>query len=153
MRNALLVVSGVSIGLVGALFAGATREAGLRAAEAQAGPSGGTGASGPTFVVSTGGATPNQNDLCWITQTEKAKNRQGQEYERMTLTLYKASNNGTSFDLVDTRDITYDAKVAQLNLPGHNGKLTPKEMKKIYDEERRKEEEERQREASRPRNP
>ena len=153
MKNALLVVSGVAIGLLGALVALASNRNYVSPAEAQAGPSGGAGAGGPTLVVSTGGATPNQNDLCWITQTGKAKTRAGQEYDRITLTLYKASGNGASFDLVDTRDITYDATVAQLNLPGHNAKISPREMKKIHDEELRREEEERQREANRPRNP
>ena len=113
MKQALFVLSGVAIGLLSALVAvGCCTSQILPQADAQAGPAGGNGAAAPVVIVATGGATPNTTDLCWGFRQEKGKNRAG-EYDRTTLSLYKAANNGTSFDLVDTRETTWDGKPAQ----------------------------------------
>ena len=141
MKQALFVMSGVAIGLLSAVVAlGCCRSEILPQAEAQAGPAGGAGAAGPVVIVATGGATPNTNDLCWVFRQEKGKNRAG-EYDRTTLSLYKAANNGTSFDLVDTRETTWDGKPVQLTIAGHNKSLSPAELKKAWEEEQRKEKE------------
>lgn len=143
MKQALFVISGVAIGLLVALAASASARAEfLPQADAQAGPAGGTGAAGPIVIVATGGATPNTNDLCWVFRQEKGKSRTG-EYDRTTLSLYKAANNGTSFDLVDTRETTWDGKPVQLNIGAHNKSISPAELKKAWEKEQR---EERQRE-------
>jgi hypothetical protein len=145
MKQALFVLSGVAIGLLSALVAvGCCASQILPQAEAQAGPAGGNGAAGPVVIVATGGATPNTNDLCWIFRQEKGKNRAG-EYDRTTLSLYKAANNGTSFDLVDTRETTWDGKPVQLNIAGHNKGVSPAELKKAWEKEQEQEREREQR--------
>ena len=150
MKQALFVMSGVAIGLLSALAAfGCSRSELLHQAEAQAGPAGGAGAGGPVVIVATGGATPNTNDLCWVFRTEKGKNRAG-EYDRTILSLYKAANNGTSFDLVDTRETTWDGKPVQLNIAGHNKGISPAALKQAWEKEQR-EEREREERAEQPR--
>ena len=149
MKQALFVLSGVAIGLLSALVAvGCCTSQILPQAEAQAGPAGGTGAAGPVVIVATGGATPNTNDLCWVFRQEKGKNRAG-EYDRTTLSLYKAANNGTSFDLVDTRETTWDGKPVQLSIGSHNKSLSPRELKAAWEKEQREEREREQRDAER----
>jgi hypothetical protein len=145
MKQALFVISGVAIGFLAALLA---RPDFLPQADAQAGPAGGTGAAGPVVIVATGGATPNTNDLCWVFRTEKGKSRTG-EYDRTTLSLYKAANNGTSFDLVDTRETTWDGKPVQLNVAGHSKGISPRELKQAWEKEQREEQEREQRERER----
>ena len=126
MKQALFVVSGVAIGLLAALVAVASTGPSslLPAANAQAASPDGAQAAG-NVIMGIGGATPNQNDLCWV--MVKGKNRQGED--RYSLSLYKANLNG-AFDLSDTSEITYDGKLVQLNLPSHNKDLAPKELKK-----------------------
>jgi hypothetical protein len=142
MKQALFVVSGVAIGLLAALVAVASsRTDFISRAEAQAGPGAGNGAGSPVTIVATGGATPNQNDLCWVLRQEKGKNARGQEYDRTSLSLYKAANNGTSFDLVDTRETTWDGKPVQLNIGSHNKNLSPKDLKNAWEKEQREEQE------------
>jgi hypothetical protein len=141
MKQALFVISGVAIGLLAALVATASaRSEFLPRADAQSGPGAGAGAGGPTVIVATGGATPNQNDLCWVFRQEKGKTRAG-EYDRTSLSLYKASNNGTSFDLVDTRETTWDGKPVQLSIAGHNKSLSPRDLKQAWEKEQREERE------------
>jgi hypothetical protein len=150
MKQALFVLSGVAIGLLSALVAvGCCKSEVLPQAEAQAGPAGGAGAGGPIIIVATGGATPNTNDLCWVFRQEKGKTRAG-EYDRTSLSLYKASNNGSSFDLVDTRETTWDNKPVQLNVSGHSKGISPADLKKAFETQQR---EEREREQREPRNP
>ena len=145
MKQALFVVSGVAIGLLAALVATAsTRTDIIPQADAQAGPAGGSGAGGPIVILATGGATPNQNDLCWVFRQDKGKIG-GAEYDRTSLSLYKAANNGTSFDLVDTRETTWDGKPVQLNVSGHNPKLSPRDLKKAWEQEQREQAERAQR--------
>src|SRR6185436_16088734 len=152
MKQALFVMSGVAIGLLSALVAfGCSRSEILPQAEAQAGPAGGAGAGGPVVILATGGATPNTNDLCWVFRQEKGKNRAG-EYDRTTLTLYKAANNGTSFDLVDTRETTWDGKPVQLSIGSHNKSLSPRQLKEAWEKEEREQRERDQREQQRPNN-
>jgi len=140
MKQALFVLSGVAIGLLSALVAlGCSKTDFLLQAEAQAGPAGGNGAGGPAVILATGGSTPNQNDLLWVFKQDKGKIR-GQEYDRTSVSLYKAANNGVSFDLVDTRETTWDGKPVQLNVAGHNKSLSPKELKKAWEQEQREQE-------------
>src|SRR6185436_5873243 len=106
---------------------------------AQAGPNGGNGTPGPNIIVATGGSAQNQNDLCWIIRQEKGKGPRGQEYDRTTLSLYKATNNGASFDLIDTRETTWDNKPVQLNTSGHNKNLSPRDLKQAWEKEQREE--------------
>jgi hypothetical protein len=139
MKQALFVLSGVAIGLLSALVAfGCCRTEFIGQAEAQAAPAA-NGAGGPAVILATGGSTPNQNDLLWVFRQDKGKIR-GQEYDRTSVSLYKASNNGVSFDLVDTRETTWDGKPVQLNVGGHNKSLSPKELKKAWEQEQREQE-------------
>jgi len=140
MKQALFVLTGVAIGLLSAFVAfGCCRTEFIGQAEAQAGPGAGNGAGGPAVILATGGATPNQNDLLWVFKQDKGKIR-GQEYDRSSVSLYKASNNGASFDLVDTRETTWDGKPVQLNVAGHNKSLSPKELKKAWEQEQAQQE-------------
>lgn len=146
MKQALLLVSGISIGLLASLvslLSGGTEL--LPRAEAQAAAPG-TAQAGGNLIMGIGGSGTNQNDLCWVLQKERVKNRAGQEVDRVSLTLYRVASNGSAFDLIDARDISYDGKLAQLNVPGHNKELAPATLKKKHDEELRREEEERARE-------
>jgi hypothetical protein len=137
MKQALFVMSGMAIGLLSAVVAlGCSKSEIVPRAEAQAGPAGGVGAGGPVVILATGGATPNTNDLVWVFRTDKGK-AGGAEYDKSSLSLYKAANNGTSFDLVDTREITWDGKPVQLNVAGHNKSISPRELKKAYENELR----------------
>jgi hypothetical protein len=150
MKQALFVLSGVAIGLLSALVAlGCCKSDFIGQAEAQAGPAGGNGAGGPAVILATGGATPNQNDLLWLYRQEKGKNAKGQEYDRFTLTLYKAGNQGTSFDLIDTREVTWDGKPVQLPIAGHAKGLSPAELKHAWEKEQKELEERLKREAER----
>jgi hypothetical protein len=149
MKQALFVMSGVAIGLLSALVAvGCCTSGILPQADAQAGPAAGSGATGPLVILATGGATPNTNDLCWVFRQEKGKNRTG-EYDRTSLSLYKASNNGTSFDLVDTRETTWDGKPVQLNVAGHTKGISPRDLKQAWEKEQREEQERAERETRR----
>jgi len=127
MKQALFVVSGVAIGLLTALMAVGCKSEALPRAEAQAAGPGDSQANGPV-IMGIGGASPNQNDLCWVLM--RGKSKQGEE--RYSLSLYKADNKGV-FDLTDEREITYDGKMVQLNHPGHNKDLTPQAIKKLID--------------------
>jgi len=150
MKQALFVLSGVAIGLLSALVAvGCCTSQILPQAEAQAGPAGGNGAAGPVVIVATGGATPNTNDLCWVYRQEKGKNGAG-EYDRTTLTLYKAANNGTSSDLVDTRETTWDGKPVQLAIGSHNNSQSPRALKAAW--EKQQSEQEQREQQQRPNN-
>lgn len=149
MKQALFVVSGVAIGLLMALVALGCKTDFIDKAQAQAGPAGGAGAAGPHVIVATGGATPNQNDLCWVFRQEKGKNAKGVEYDRSILSLYKAGNQGSSFDLVDTREVTWDSKPVQLSVAGHNRGIAPGELKQAWEKEEKEQEERRKKEAER----
>ena len=143
MKNAVLIVSGVALGLLVACVSMASTGSGLPQAEAQtvqADPAG-----GPAVVMGIGGAAQNQNDNCWVLFKEKAKNREGKEFDRVSLCLYKILNNGQAFDLVDAREITFDGKLSQLTHPQHNKELAPQVIKKKYEDTLKREEEERQR--------
>ncbi|MBV8881822.1 MAG: hypothetical protein JO332_17825 [Planctomycetaceae bacterium] len=147
MKQALFVISGVAIGLLASLTALLSCRSDLIAkAEAQAASPEGSQASG-NMIMGIGGATSNQNDLCWVLIKDKGKTRQG-DYDRYSLSLYKANGQGV-FDLTDMREITFDGKLLQLNHPGHNKDLGPKELKKKLDEQHQREEQQNQT----PRNP
>ena len=114
MRNALLVVSGVAIGLLGALVAMASGRGMLPQADAQAGPAAG-GAEGPRMVLGTGGGSNNLNDLCWV--LTKVKPARGPE--RSVLALYRAKRGGEYFDLEDVRMIDADVRVVEFKGDDH----------------------------------
>ncbi len=138
MKQALYVVSGAAIGLLAALVAVAsTKTDFLPRAEAQSASPDGSQSSG-NMIMGIGGASNNQNDLCWVLIKDKGKTRQG-EYDRYSLSLYKANTQGV-FDLTDMREVSFDGKLVQLNHPGHNKDLSPKELKKKIDELHRQEE-------------
>lgn len=139
MRNALLVVSGVAIGLLGALVAVASNRIDPFARAHAQTVQGDAAAGAP--ILGIGGATPNQNDLCWLLLKDKGRDKAGQEHERYALCLYKAMNGGQFFDLIDMRDVTYDSKPAQLNNPGHKADLKVQAMKDMWEDARKKEEE------------
>jgi hypothetical protein len=129
MKQALFVVSGVAIGLLSVLVSLGCKSEVLPRAEAQAAAPADAQASG-NVIMGIGGASPNQNDLCWV--LVKAKGKQG-DADRYSLSLYKADNRGV-FDLTDVREITYDGKLVQLNHPSHNKDLTPPAIKKKLDQ-------------------
>jgi hypothetical protein len=145
MKNALLILSGVALGLLGALGAAARPRGELLAgAQAQTAPPDGGGTS--SVLLGTGGATPNQNDLCWVLFKEKGKDRAGAEHDRYALCLYKAMNGGQYFDLADVRELTYDPKPSQLSNPGHKLDLKPQVLKDLWEKAKREETERRRRE-------
>jgi hypothetical protein len=113
MKNALLIVSGVSIGLLAACVSIASTDAGLPRAEAQAA---GTVSSNGTALMGTGGATPNQNDLCWVLTKVKPANGP----ERTVLSLYRAERGGEYFNLKDVRMIDADIRVIELEVKKHD---------------------------------
>ncbi|HXX92599.1 MAG TPA: hypothetical protein VEN81_03140 [Planctomycetota bacterium] len=123
MKNGLLVVSGILVGLVVALFGGAGKGIGLGQAEAQAGPAAG-GAPAPTMVLGTGGGSNNVNDLCWI--LSKVKPAKGPE--RTVLALYRAKKQGETFDLEDVRMIDVDLRVLELDRGEHKKGTSLKEL-------------------------
>ena len=65
--------------------------------------------------------------------------------------VFKSENNGTSFDLVDTRETTWDGKPVQLSIGSHNKSLSPRELKAAWEKEQREEREREQRDQ-RPNN-
>lgn len=119
MKNALLVATGVGIGLLAAVFAAGARADGLPEALAQAGPGGGAGASGVT-IVGTGGGTQNQNDLCWV--LSKVQPARGNA--RLVLAMYRAKRNGEYFDLEDVRMIEADLRMVELKGEDHKRNKT-----------------------------
>lgn len=145
MKNALLVVSGVAVGLLGALVAMASNRDYIPRAEAQAVQS---DAGTSTVIMGTGGSTPNTNDLCWLFMKDHAKDKTGKEHERYSLCLYKATNNGQMFDLIGEREVTYDMK-ATLLPPNIKTAFPPKDLKKAWEDTVRKE----QAQEQAPRNP
>jgi hypothetical protein len=137
MKNALLVVSGVSIGLLGALVALASNRGMLPQAEAQTVQA---DASGATAVMGIGGSAPNLNDLCWVLFKDKGRDKAGVDHDRWALCLYR-TEGGKLFDLVDMREVTYDCKPAQLTVKGHNADVRPQAMKDLWEEAKKKEDE------------
>jgi hypothetical protein len=124
MKNAFLVVSGIAIGLLGAVVAVASNRDFAPQAEAQAGPAGGGGAPAPTMVLGTGGGSNNVNDLCWV--LSKVKPVRGPE--RTVLALYRAKKQGEAFDLEDVRMIDVDLRVLELDSREHKPGTTLKQL-------------------------
>ena len=145
MRNALLVVSGVAIGLLGALVTMASNGSGMKQAEAQAVQS---DAGTSTVIMGTGGSMPNTNDLCWLFFKDRAKDKTGKEHDRYSLCMYKSTNNGQAFDLVGEREVTYDMK-ATLLPPNIKTAFSPKDLKKAWEDTQKPQEQPNQP----PRNP
>jgi hypothetical protein len=142
MKQALFVISGVAIGLLASLVAlGCSRTEFVPKAAAQSASPDGTQVGG-AMIMGIGGASNNINDLCWVLMKDKGHTRQG-DYDRFSLCLYKANGQGI-FDLTDTREISFDGKLIQLNHPGHNKDLTPPAIKKKLDEMHQREEQQQQ---------
>jgi hypothetical protein len=133
MKQALFVMSGVSVGLLASLVAfGCGRTEVIPRALAQAASPDGAQAGGAA-IMGIGGASNNINDLCWVLMKDKGHRRQG-DYDRYSLCLYKANGQGV-FDLTDAREISFDGKLIQLNHPSHNKELTPQALMKKFDEQ------------------
>ena len=127
MKNVLFVSTGVILGLMAALgMAMAGETSVFPEAEAQAGPSAGTGA-GDGVIMGTGGVMPNTNDITWVLVPDGKGGH--------TLCLYRAvaTGRGAYFDLVDVRNVTYDSKLIQLMKDGHDMKLSPPRIKKLVE--------------------
>lgn len=128
MKHVLIAVAGLALG---SLVAGGT--AGIpRGAEAQASAAGVGPEPGPV-LMGIGSSQPNQNDLCWVLFRDRPRKGQKIDHDRFALCLYRALNNGQAFDLADAREVTYDFKATQLNLPVHNPKLSPQVMKEAFE--------------------
>ncbi len=102
-----MAVSGLCLGLLASMG----RDRWMSPAEAQASPLGDPGGT----VMATGGASSNQQDLCWI--LSKVKPVAGPE--RTVLALYKADKNGDLMQLKDVRFIDADLRLIELNGPLH----------------------------------
>lgn len=139
MKNMLFVATGVILGLLAVTAFALGRPVPLPEARAQAAAAGGNEV-GPA-MMGIGGSTSNQNDLCWILFRDRPRERQKIEHDRFTLCLYRAVNNGQAFDIVDVREVTYDFKATQLNVPGHNKSLSPQIMREMFEKARKNEEE------------
>lgn len=111
MKNALLVLSGVAMGLL-AMSVLAGRDT-LPRADAQGG---GAGMANGQTILATGGSAQNQNDLCWVyTRVKPARGP-----ERSVLALYRAKKNGDYFDLEDVRVIDADIRLIELEGRDHD---------------------------------
>jgi hypothetical protein len=84
-------------------------------AEAQAGPGANGAGNGSGTIVATGGATNNQNDLCWV--LTKVKPVRGPE--RTVLAMYRAERGGEHFNLKDVRMIDADIRMIDLDSKKH----------------------------------
>jgi hypothetical protein len=115
MKQALFVISGVAIGLLASLVAVASSKTELLSrAEAQAAPA--SGGTNGTTILGTGGATNNQNDLCWV--LTKVKPVRGPE--RTVLAMYRAERGGEHFNLKDVRFIDADIRLIDLDSKKHD---------------------------------
>jgi hypothetical protein len=137
MNKGLWVGTGIVIGLIvnAAVFWFAqpttAAPAGAQQAEPQAAPD-----DGPK-ILATGGSKDNRNDICWILfkdgKSEIKKGAKTVSLDRYVLCCYRVAEQGKSFDIVDVREVTYDVKGVQLNLPnGHEPKFSPKAMRDAY---------------------
>ena len=109
MKNmVMLLAAALSGGLVAGGMMPESRAEAFQAAPFQAG--------GQGVQMVTGGATPNQQDLCWL--LTKVRIESG--LERTVLMMYKAQRNGTYFDLIDSRWVDPDFRVAELQATRHN---------------------------------
>ncbi len=137
MKNALFVIAGI---LLASMAFGLGRPGALPEARAQ-GTAATNAETGPVMMT-TGGSQPNQNDLCWVLFRDKGRDRvKNTEHDRYALCLYRALNNGQAFDLVDFREVTYDCKLVQPKLPGHNPLMSPQAIKDILDRQKKMDEE------------
>jgi len=142
MRKTLFAAAGLVLGLAAAAVCGLARPAALPEAHAQA-MAAGSGEVGPV-MMGMGGAQQNQNDLCWILFRDKSRahptaKRPNPDPFRYSLCLYRVVNNGQAFDLVDVREVSYDFKIVQLNVPGHNPRLTPQAILNFFEDGLKKE--------------
>ncbi len=94
---------------------------------------------GAPMILATGGSTANTNDIAWVLTTDLYEDPKTRErIERKVLLCYKVGPNGQFCDIVDVRDITFDAKFRQLPINGHNRSFSPEVMKKEYEEAKAK---------------
>jgi hypothetical protein len=138
MRKALAASAGLGLAVLAAVVT-------VACAKMEPAPQEFEGDKG-TAVVAIGGSMQNQNDLCWILFREKAKDREERDYDRYALCLYRAMQNGQLFDLVDVREVTYDPKLVQLAVRGHDRAVSPAAIKEAWEKSKKEEEERRRRE-------
>ncbi len=131
MRRGLWIGTGIAIG-VGISFA-----VGLFALKAharpQTEPQQADSNNGP-MVMGTGGATANQNDICWVlfrdgkeTGTVKTKNGdKALEADRYVLACYKVK--GSEVSILELRNVTWDVKAGRLPMKG----TAPEDMFRTY---------------------
>ncbi len=127
--KAIVVAAAFAVGMAAAWGAAAA----MPEAQAQAaGPA--QDGDKPVLIMAAGGSAPNINDITWVLTTEvfehpKTKKR----VERKVLLCYKVSNGGKFIDIVDVRDITWDAKFEQLAKDGHDRGVSPEQMRKMWE--------------------
>jgi hypothetical protein len=93
------------------------------------------------MLLATGGSGTNVNDIAWVLTTDTYEDpKTKKQIERKVLLCYRVG--GKLVDIVDVRDITWDVKVKQLNLPGHNAELSPDKMREAWENARKKADEE-----------
>jgi hypothetical protein len=88
----------------------------------------------PVLLLAAGGSAANVNDIAWVLTTEvfehpKTKKR----IDRKVLLCYKVGQNGKLIDIVDVRDITWDAKFEQLSKNGHDSDHSPEQLRKQWE--------------------
>lgn len=140
MKNVVMMLSAAVLGglLAGAMMPGSRVEA------FQSIP----GLPGDRPVrMATGGATANQQDLCWL--VTKVRMAGGQE--RTMLLMYKAERNGDHFNLKDCRWIDPDFRYGELKKREHlqagvgveqiYGALGPEDQRELRPPEKKPEEE------------
>ena len=118
MKHALLVGTGLVLGILATLFVGNIPVSEATPAS-QTGPGAGAGAAGGGVVMATGGASSSQNDICWLFFQDQSKAGK----PRQVLCCYKVTN-GQFFDLIGVREVTYDMKPAFLP-PNFKSKFHP----------------------------
>lgn len=108
MKAATGLAAGAAAGFLAAVLA--IQAGAMPAAHAQAAVAGPEGAT----VLATGGASSNQNDLCWIlTRVKPARGP-----ERTVLALYRAEKGGDHFSLRSVRYVDPDLRAVELNVGG-----------------------------------
>lgn len=139
MKSGLFVATGIAIGLTLAGVAGVLMlPSSAFTAHAGTGPQAGADSNNGPMVLGTGGCNDNRQDIAWVLFKDgKVTVEKGAikvELDRYVLCCYQVAQGGRSFDIVDTREITYDVKHPHLPVGGHNAGYSPGAMRKAYAE-------------------
>lgn len=106
---------------------------------ASAGPQDEPAEKKPVMILGTGGSGQNINDVAWVLTTDTYVDpKTKKSIERKVLLCYRVGSNGKLVDIVDVRDITWDAKFKQLPIDGHNANFSPDKMYKAWLEQQRR---------------